>query len=148
MITVPHKIRPEFLRRMVGLGPDGFRNLVHDVLERMQPTLRACEGMEPRSSAVQRRYPTQSSVPFKDASINFDLRTGFDGVGPPKTQTQWLDAIYGCLANKKSNFQIQIGAWFPYRTCKSIRSANALDYVAKAWIACSPVIDVLIKGRY
>ncbi len=83
-------------------------------------------------------------MPFRDAIIDFDLRTGFDGVGPPKTQPQWMDAVYGCLAAKKSNFEIQIGATFPYRTCEAIRSADALNYVAGAWIACRPLIKLLV----
>ncbi len=144
MVTVPNGVRRESFRRMVGLGPDGFRSLVHDILERMQPTLAACKGMEPRLRAVQRRFPSQRSEPFHDAVIDFDLRTGFDGVGPPKTQPQWIDAVYGCLSEKKSNFQIQIGARFLYRTCEVIRSVDALDYVAGAWIACRPLIDLLV----
>ena len=91
-------------------------------------------------------YRTQRSVPFRDAIIDFDLRTAFDGVGPPKNQPQWLDAVYGCLASKKSNFQFQIGAVFPYRTCEKIRSADALNYVAGAWIACRPLIKLLVPG--
>ena len=79
------------------------------------------------------------------AVINFDLRTCFDGAGPPETQPQWLDAVYECLAKKnKANFQVQIGARFPYRTCEAIRSADALNYVVGAWIACRPLIKVLI----
>jgi hypothetical protein len=145
MVTVPDKVRGKSFRRMVELGPDGFRDLVHNILKRMQPTLAACEGMEPRLLALQRRYyPWQRSVPIRDAVIDFDLRTGFDGVGPPKTQPQWIDAVYGCLAKKNSNFQIQIGGRFLYRTCEGIRSVDALDYVAGAWIACRPLIEVLV----
>ncbi len=143
-VTVPNGVRRQSFRRLKELGSDGFRDLVHDILERMRPTLDACEGMEPRLYAVQRRYRTQRSVPFRDAIIDFDLRTAFDGVGPPKNQPQWLDAVYGCLASKKSNFQFQIGAVFPYRTCEKIRSADALNHVAEAWIACRPLIKLLV----
>ena len=90
-------------------------------------------------------------MPFYDALIDFDLRTGFDGEGPPKTQPktqpQWMDAVYACLAEKKKrkyNLQIAIGAHFPYRTCDAIRSVDALNYVAGAWIACRPLIEVLV----
>jgi hypothetical protein len=144
MITVPNGMRRESLRRLVDLGPNGFRDLVHDVLKRMQPSLLKCEGMVPKLRAVQRRYPTQKAVPFHDAIIEFDLRTGFDEAGPPKTQPQWLDAVYGCLAKKKSNFQFQIGAHFPYRTCPTVRSVAILDRMAEAWIACRPVVAVLV----
>lgn len=145
MITVPNGVRRESLRRLVGLGPDGFRNLVHDILKRMQPTLTKCEGMEPRLRAAQRRYPTQRAVPFLDGVVEIDLRTGFDGVGPPKTQPQWIDAVYACFANKNSNFQFQIGAHFPYRTCAAVRTVAVLDRIAGAWIACRPMVDVLVK---
>ena len=147
MITVPNGLPRASLRRLVELGPDGFRDLIHDILERMQPTLTVCEGMEPRLNAVQVRFRTQRSVPFRDAVIDFDLRTGFDSVGPPKTQPQWIEAVYNCLANKNSNFQMQIGAKFPYRTCEAIRSVDALDYVAEAWIACRPLVELLVTDN-
>ena len=146
MITVPNRLKRESLRRLVSLGPDGFHNLVHDILKRMQPSLVICEGMEPKLRAVQRRYPTQKAVPFYDASVEFDLRTRFDGMGPPKTQPQWLDAVFGCLAKKNSNFELQIGAYFPYRTCAVVRSVAILDHMAEAWIACRPLIAVLAKN--
>ena len=148
MVTVPHQIRREFFRRMLELGPEGFRNLLHGILERMNPSLVACKGMEPRLHAFQRRYPARKSVPFYDALIDLDLRTGFDGEGPPKTQPQWLDAVYACLTEKKErkyNLQIAIWAHFPYRTCEAIRSVDALNYVAEAWIACRPLVELLVS---
>jgi len=147
MNTVPNGMRRKSLRRLIDLDPDGFRNLIHDILKRMQHSLAKCEGMEPKVRAVQRRYPSRKGVPFHDADIEFDLRTGFDGVGPPDTQPQWIDAVFGCLAKKKSNFQFQIGACFPYRTCATVRSVAILDHMAEAWIACRPLIDVLVKDR-
>ena len=145
MITVPNGVRRKSFRRLVALGSSGFRKLIRDTLERMAPAVAACEGMEPRFHAVQRRYPSQRSAPFNDAVLNFDLRTGFDDAGPPKTQPQWIEAVYGCLAEKRSNLQIQIGAWFPYRSCRAIGSVDALDRVAEAWIACRPLVDLLVK---
>lgn len=144
MITVPNGLRRESLRRLVGLGPEGFHNLVHDILNRMQPSLAKCKGMEPKLRAVQRRYLTQRAIPFHDAFIEFDLRTGFDGMGPPKTQPQWIDAVFECLAKKNSNYQFQIGAHFPYRTCADVRSVTILDRMAEAWIACHPIVTVLV----
>mgnify|MGYP007051346430 FL=1 len=146
MVTMPNALRRPALKRLVGRGRDGFRELVRTVLTNMKPIMRDCPGMEPRFHAVQRRYPSQRSVPFEDAVINFDLRTCFEDEGPPKAQPQWLEAIYDCLARKKSNFQTQIGAWFPYRTCDGMRKPEALDYVARTWIACGPLLEV-IRGE-
>lgn len=143
MVTIPHALRRPALRRLVDLGRNGFLDLVHVVLNNMKPIMHDCPGMEPRFHAIQRRYRTQRSVPFEDAVISFDLRTCFDDEGPPKTQPQWLDAVYDCLARKKSNFQTQIGAWFPYRTCEGMRKPEGLDYVARTWIACNPLLEVV-----
>ena len=147
MVTIPDAVRRPALKRLVGLGRDGFRDLVYDVLTRLKPIMRDCTGMEPRFHAVQRRYPSQRAVPFEDAVISFDLRTCFNDEGPPKAQPQWLDAIYECLARKNSNFQIQIGAWFPYKSCDGIRKADALDYIADTWISCEPLLDVVTSAR-
>ncbi len=145
MITIPDKVRNVSLRRLRKLETEGFNELIHEILKQMRPLLKKCKGMEPRLRAVQRRYPAQKSIPFYDAVIDFDLRTGFDGMEPTKTQPQWLDAVFGCLVNKKSNFQFQVGAYFPYRTCQSVRSVDILDRIAEAWIACYPLVAILVK---
>lgn len=144
MVTVPNGIQRPALRRLINLGPTGFRELAHDILRRIKPALARCPGMEPRVIAQQRRFPTQNSPPFHDAIISFDLRTAFPDAGPPKTQPQWLAAVYDCLADKRSNFEFQIGAHFPHRTCTMTGKPEILDSVAETWTACRPLVDVLV----
>ena len=148
MVTVPNGIKRAYRRNLINLGQAGFRGVLREILHRMEPLVKDCPGAEPRCSAVQRRYPSQRSVPFVDARLEFDLRTGFDDIGPPKTQPQWIDVLYDCLTNNNSNYQFQVGVWFPYRTCPSIRTAVALEFIADAWIACRPLIDVMLYQRW
>lgn len=146
MVTVPNDVPRSAIKRLVKDGPESFRQLIKDVLDRMQPHLEICTGMEPRILAIQRRYPSQRSVPFIDAEIDFDLRTAFEDAGPPKTQTQWLDAVYESIADKRSNLQFQIGARFPFRTCPKVRDPSCLDYVAGAWISTKPLLDLISES--
>lgn len=146
MVTVPHAIRTEFRNRVSSLEFSEFQDMLRKVLGGMQSALKAYPGMEPRVLAAQRRYPAQRSVPNYDASLDFDLRTAFDGYAPKK-QIQWLQAVHGCVASKKSNFQFQVGAVFPYARCEATQSAVILDGVAKAWIATKPLISCLLGPR-
>ncbi len=143
MVTIPNDLKRPILKKLIGLGRSGFHNVVHEILDNMKQTMRECPGMAPRLHAVQRRYPSQRAIPFEDAIISFDLRTCFHEEGPPKAQPQWLDAVYDCLAEKNSNFQTQIGAWFPYRTCDRIREPSAIDFIARTWIGCKPLLKIM-----
>jgi hypothetical protein len=92
---------------------------------------------------VQRRYKTQRSKPFIDAEIDFDLRTAVPNSGPPKAQPQWLKAAYGSFVIKKgSNYQIQKGVVFAYDRCPELARPDAIDLIAKAWLACNPLIEL------
>jgi hypothetical protein len=82
--------------------------------------------------------------------MGFDLRTAFppaeknDGV---KAQPQWLQATYDALCHKRSNLQVVIGAAFPYRSCPATSKPEIIDTIADVWIACKPLLDVMLKGR-
>lgn len=143
LLTVPHSVKPASRRRLVGLGRDGFADLIRKVVDRMEPVIAKCDGIEPRVRLMQRHWPTRSSPPILDALLIFDPRTAFDGDGPLKAQPEWLDAAFASLCNKKSNLQFQVGAYFPYASCDVTRSREILDRMAAVWIACEPVLEVL-----
>jgi hypothetical protein len=91
--------------------------------------------------------PTRSSPAISDALLYFDLRTAFaNGGHKQKYQPQWLDAAFGCLANKIGNVEFQVGAAFPYRNCEATRGREILDGMSKAWIACKPMSDLLLDA--
>jgi len=150
IITIPNGITPSFRRNIVSLGYDGFVDLMKQVNDNLSKALRNAKGAVPWVEIVQRRYPSQRSTAIIDARVEFDLRTAFPSrkKQPIKIQTQWLTATYNALAKKRSNLQVAVGAIFPYKTCQVTKSPEILDYIAATWIACKPLLDMMISGKY
>jgi hypothetical protein len=147
MVTVPHSVNGTMRRNLVGLGQEGFYELVRTVIDNLAPMLRDHPGAKPCFVGVQRRYPSQRAVPFNDATIEFDLRTAVAASGPPKSQPRWLEAAYGSFVDKRgANYQIQIGMVFPYEQCPQLRRPDAIALVEAAWLACKPLIDLARAG--
>lgn len=143
MVTVPNAVNNVMRANIIGLGEHGIRSLVEKVVRNLSPLLRAQDGARPWFRGVQRRYPSQRAKPFLDARIEFDLRTAFRSDSAPKTQLRWLSAAYDCFVNKEgSNYQIQVGVLFPYDHCPALKGESAIDLIAKAWIACKPLVDL------
>jgi hypothetical protein len=96
--------------------------------------------------AVQRHYRSQRSAPILDAMLEFDLRTALPKGEQVKgsrvhSQDQWLRAAYSVLASKRSNYQIQVGADFPFSGKRSkLSTREATTLVAETWIACRPIL--------
>lgn len=143
MVTVPNAVNTAMRRNLIRLEESGFQALVQEVVVNLKPLLRAHEGATPWFRGIQRRFPTQRSVPFIDARIEFDLRTAFPAGGPPKTQPRWLSAAYGSFVEKEgSNYQIQMGVVFRYEDCPELGDETATDLVAAAWLGCKPLVDM------
>jgi hypothetical protein len=150
MVTVPHGIRPVSRKHLIDLGMDGFQDMLESVNARLVRALNSAKGAAPRCIVVQRRYPSQRSAAIVDASIEYDLRTSFpqrNMNAKVKLQPQWLQATYDALSHKHSNLQVSIGASFPYRLCPATSKPMIIDTIAKVWIACKPLLDVMQKGR-
>ena len=156
MTTLSNKAWKEYRSVLIGIGADEFRNMVRGVLKEMDTVLSDCCGMEPRLRVRQRRWPKPSARPLVDAYTDVDMRT-LDGNGggdsesdvkrQPERQPEWVGAVFSVLKDENSNLELQIGASFPYRTCPKIAGPNALDCVARTWIACKPYIKVLFGGK-
>lgn len=149
MVTIPHAIATRFRRNLTALGEDGFFSVVQKVEKNLRPVLRKAPGAAPWITAVQRHYPSQRSSPINDAWMEFDLRTAARPRSrrsqiAVKLQPEWLQAAYGALARKSSNYQIAIGAVFPFRTCPAIGRPTAVDRMAETWISCKPILDVML----
>lgn len=143
MVTVPNAVNGAMRKNLLELGEDGFQKLAADIVKNLSPLLRAHKGATPWGRGLQRRYPTQSSPPFTDARIDFDLRTAIPSGGPPKSQPRWLSAAYGSFVSKKgSNYQIQMGVVFPYEHCPELGKLGAIDLIVEAWLACKPLIEL------
>ncbi|MCA0250658.1 MAG: PD-(D/E)XK nuclease family protein [Proteobacteria bacterium] len=149
MVTIPNAVSGEVRRKLISLGEDGFRSLVEEIVGNLRPLLNKTPAAQPLMRAVQRRYPSQRSKAIHDARIEFDLRTAlpFDTTvkrKAPKTQYQWLSAVYGAFANKHgANYQIQVGVVFPYDRCPLIRTPDALNLMVESWLACKPLVDAM-----
>ncbi len=128
------------------LGKEKFIELCETILSNMADILTENPNAQPILRGIQRRYyPSQRSYPTTDTIIEADLRTAFshyNGRQYPKYQLQWLEVIYGVFCKKKSNYQMQIGIKFPYEKCPNIKNANALDLIARSWIACKPLVEL------
>jgi tetratricopeptide (TPR) repeat protein len=144
IVIVPHGIRSDFRRNLLGGGLADFRSVFSQVLQRMSKSFRKLEGVVPTVEIIQRRYPSQRAEPFVDALLSFDLRTAFENSSGwpthPKLQLQWLDSAFHALSNKQSNLQIAVGAKFLFRSCPEAPKPEILDRVAETWIACKPLI--------
>jgi hypothetical protein len=121
MVTVPNGLATQPKNALKALGLDGFRAISFDILENLKPLLDDEPNAVPTMRGVQRRYPSQRSVPFLDAELEFDLRTAFDTDHAAKHQPQWFDALYDAFANKRSNYQFQVGVVFKHNSCESMK---------------------------
>jgi hypothetical protein len=151
VVTVPHGIRPEFRRRLLAGGREGFCALFETLLDKLSQSIGRVEGAAPWVEIIQRRYPAQRAEPITDARLQFDLRTGFEerrrwGTSV-KHQPQWLEIAYEALAKKNSNLQLGVGATFRYEQCPAVRAPYILDHVAEVWLACKPLVEAMITSK-
>ncbi|WP_168164282.1 PD-(D/E)XK nuclease family protein [Pirellula sp. SH-Sr6A] len=146
-ITIPNGVRGGFRTKLVGLGIDGFLEVVRAIESGLRPVLKKSPNAKPMLYATQRHYYSQRSDPEVDGRMDADLRTAIQGNGAStiKYQPEWVEAIYSLLVNKRSNIQLGFEVHFPY-SCKRIRSDEAVDLFAAAWIAMSPILDLAVDG--
>lgn len=148
IVTVPNGIKPVFRRKLLDLGEEGFSDLMEEINLNILRALGPDKGASPFIVSVQRRYMTQRSPAIVDARIEFDLRTAFRRAEKRrgtavKQQPQWLAATFQALARKRSNFQVAVGARFPYGRSSSVGEAMFVDCVADVWVACRPLIKAM-----
>lgn len=145
VVTVPNGVRPEIRRKLIDLGDDGFTAVLMKVVQNANPIMEIAHGASPKVVIMQRHYPSQRSKPIYDGRMEFDPRT-LTGNGAIKTQPQWGASAYEILQNRKgSNIQFQVGVKFPYATCPEMATPKAVDLIAKSWLACRPLLDVLLN---
>jgi hypothetical protein len=143
MVTVPNADTSAMRENLKQLGEDGFRALTKEIIDNLEPLLHQNEGAKPWCIGVQRRWPSRRATPYTDARIELDLRTAVVGSGPPKRQLRWLSSAYGSFVNKgSSNYQISMGVVFPYEKCPELRKPDAIELIARSWLARKPLVDL------
>ncbi|SDK62543.1 hypothetical protein [Microbulbifer yueqingensis] len=143
-ITIPHRIKAQYKSALKSLTYDEFYDIVAEVAGNMVPLATGDPGFSPWCIAVQRRYPSQRSVPIHDAVLEFDLRTAIPNKSAKvKPQEQWLNAVYEAYINKRSNYQIQIGAGIYFSRSNKVKSKAVLATIKETFVACRPFLDAL-----
>ncbi len=150
-ITIPNSINTQFHNNLLALGIEQFFELLHSVNQRLRPVLRKAPDAAPWFVAVQRRYPSQRSIPIIDALLEFDLRTAVRDEaktkrGAAKSMPEWMEAAYLAWASKRTtgaNYQLAVGAIFPFSRCPAIRQPQAIQLIADTWLACNPLLSAI-----
>ncbi len=144
MLTIPDKVAGGARRNLSGLSEVEFQKAILAVARDMTRLSRKEINAVPWFSGAQRHWPSRSGEAVIDARIEFDLRTAIPGSKRPKSQPLWLSAAYDSFVNRRgTNYELQIGARFPYDRCKELNDPGALELITGAWRACKPVVDLL-----
>jgi len=145
IVSLPNAVPGRMRRNLTDLGNEEFGTLVGKVEAGITKAIGKIAGAAPFMEAVQKRYLSQRSTPIDDARLEFDLRTAASSPqAPVKVQSQWLDATFETLCQKRCHLQVGIGASFPYGDPR-IRSRDVLEVFAEVWIACRPWIRTILE---
>jgi hypothetical protein len=145
-ITVPNGVKGGFRTRLKDMGREEFHELMAKLEQGTRRVRTRSKGSTVIAYAVQRHYRSQRSDPTVDGSLKVDLRTIVKGSdGGVKYQPQWLDSIYTLLTEKRSNIQFGVGVHFFY-DCPVLRSAEAVDLFAEAWVGLAPLLEEVLLG--
>lgn len=126
---------------------DGFVNVCAQVVHESQRAF----GMNRRHLPVirlsQRHYKGMKKA-FVDGDMSVDLRVALEkptlGI---RSQPYWLDAAYRLVTDRKgANIQLQVGVRFPHEE-ELLNKKGPIHCIEAAWIACKPVVDVLMDRR-
>lgn len=138
---------PNGYRRRLVIG-ESFLGAMEKVCRNLESELRGADGAAPWVEIVQRRFRHRNDpAPTVHAELRFDLRTAFphsaSSQGEVKVQREWLEAVRSAMSSKKPNLQLFVGAAFRYDRCSMTRRRELLDYIAGAWLACKPLLDLV-----
>ncbi|MDH5179823.1 MAG: PD-(D/E)XK nuclease family protein [Gammaproteobacteria bacterium] len=148
IIIVPNSIKRSLRNRLFQDGYEGFEELFRQVHRNINKTVGKVKGVESYVDVLQRHYRTQKSQPTVDARQTFSLDTAFPSKNSDvKHQPIWLESAYELLANKKGNTQLGVGAVFSYANCPSVKSPKIVESIANTWLACKPLIDVILDKQ-
>lgn len=147
IIILPNAMAGKYRRKLVSLGEERFFDVMADIEKSMRKVCRTAKGAKPWMSITQRHYLSRSSLPTVDGDISFDLRTAFvTAKSSVKYQPQWLSASYGLLTEKNSNITFALGGRMPYGECKKLKERGIVDSIVASWLACKPLIDVIMEA--
>ena len=150
MISFPHGMNSGLRNRLCGDDFDEFAQRLQSAALEIDKSLKGLKGYKPVARLMQRRYQTQKSVPYKDATIDFDPRVTFSmkkpQIGPPiRQQQEWARATYELLKNKRSNLQFQLGVEFYHKKYDELNDKDADKYFIAVFTALKSFLHPVIQ---
>jgi hypothetical protein len=147
-LNIPNSMRTSFHRRLLGDDVNDFEEVIRTTTNGIFTALKGIKEARPYLILLQRRYPSQKSIPYVDAALRIDLRTA---VRPPgraqsravRHQPEWLIAAYEVLANRRSNLHLAIGAEFDIYRCPAVKTRQLIDLIEGSWLACHPLLQAM-----
>ena len=146
-LIIPNSMDTKYRKPIKALGEKKFTEVMSKVNVNMKKVVRSSKGSFPYANMNQRRFPSRAAKAMIDGAMIFDLRTAFEGGKNQsiKVQPQWLNAMYSLIESKKSHMEFGVGVNFPYEYCRKVKSPAIVDSLAASWLACKPLIDVMLK---
>ncbi len=149
MMTVPHATSRLLRNSLLGDSFDAFAEKLRATSDALINALDGVKAYRPTVRAMQRRYPTQRSIPLRDGDLEFDIRTIFGEPNPSygpriRKQTEWARMVYELLRNKRSNIQFQVGVQFYYPKFDELADKNADRFFIAAFRALRPFISPIV----
>jgi hypothetical protein len=143
MVTVPHLLNMVARKRLIAIGRDGFIELTTKIAKNLSKLMKG-KGCQPVLRIMQRHFIARKNA-VTDGDLTFDIRTILgnrkSGV---KQHSTWINSAYDVFSDKQgTNIQLQFGAWLPHKA-GMLAGADAIDRVEEIWLACSPLIKVLL----
>jgi hypothetical protein len=147
-LSIPNSMRTSFHRRLLGEDFNDFEDLIRTTTNGICTALKGVKEARPHLILLQRRYPSQRSIPYVDAVMRIDLRTAMrqPGRAQPRAvrlQPEWLAMAYEVLANRRSNLHLSVGAEFNVYRCPAVRSRKLIDLIEGVWLACNPLLQAM-----
>lgn len=143
MVTVPNGLEPRLRRNLSALTLEQLKAVLHDVCAGLIGAIGSGDA-SPRLHLLQRHYKSQRSPGTVDGRLDVDLRTLGGQRGRVKAQPEWIEAFHRIIVQRRSNLQIAVGTVFQMG-CPELRGHHALDHFAGSWIACKPLLDVVLR---
>ena len=150
-LTIPNGMDGALRKRLVGVGEQGFSDLLGTYLVGVRSLLSADPAAKPFFMVLQRHYPSQRSEPVIDGLLEADLRTAFGThASHVKVQPEWLAMAFQGLARRKSNLQFSVGISWPYNRSITVAGTGLPDKIETAWLASAPILQAmgLSKDRH
>lgn len=145
-VTMPNSIKSGCRKAFRDLGEEGFLKLSGQIAGNMKKEFGESKDYKPVMKIVHRHYASQRSEAEIDGDMEVDLRAAIeDKDGRIKMQPHWFKAGYQLITDRKNcNIQLQMGLNFLHNG-KMVRGSDAIKTLERAYEACAPIINVLLR---